>query len=375
MQALLHSFKLRRLLASGAISIGLLCIIVYSAIAEPAALQTSQTAPQITGFVFCQPGPLFTGTRVSIQVNVKRNGQRIDNYRWTVGTGEGKIVEGDGTSQIVYEAPENPGSYKINVALEYKGGPPIKGTTEAQVISPTMPPSDAEVVWEGGINLRSGPGIEYQIINYLVKGEKLRIRGRNASNEWILIDSIDNPNKLGWASTWPQYVRIIDLRCFPVINLIPPPMLLAPSNGTIASVPNRLGLAWMSNRPLGSSEGMSEYFQVEIWNKYNEFKEPIDVAWVATTQYAYEQVKLAYHPVYHWRITVIRGVPVKEKPWSTPENRVWEPNNSFTLVSQPSETWELTINPPDTTSPQPTPVPSSDDHHDHHGGGGSVPGG
>jgi hypothetical protein len=230
------------------------------------------------------------------------------------------------------------------------------------------------VAYEGGLRLRYGPGIDYNPpISYLSNGEILKIQGRNITEDWILVESVDNPGKFGWASAGLKYVKIyIDLKDRPIVALASAPTLTKPEAGATTDSPNRLGLAWTWDGTLKSDGNFpNDYFRVEIWNGYNNFTEPIDVAWVQVTDYAYEQVNLPYHPEYRWRVTVIRGIPAGTKSWST---QVWEPSNRFILVSEESEIRHLTIRPPESENPLPS-TPTPDDDDDDNGGGGSVPGG
>jgi hypothetical protein len=124
--------------------------------------------------------------------------------------------------------------------------------------------------------------------------------------------------------------------------LAPPPTPLEPPDGTAVSLRIRLDLTWTWDRTLGPDD----YFQVEIWNDYNDFSTPVDVAWVKATTYKYDaDVSPIYGPEYHWRITVIQGIPVREKDWSTEENQVWEPNDRAISISQEGEMWTLVIEP------------------------------
>jgi hypothetical protein len=119
--------------------------IVYPMVAPRSVAQQTATPtktvllPQITGFTLNPSAPVFPRNRISIQVNVKSNGYKIDNYRWIIGGGEGRIVSGNGTSLVTYQVPEVPGSYEVRVELEYEGGPPVEGSTLVEVVPESMP--------------------------------------------------------------------------------------------------------------------------------------------------------------------------------------------------------------------------------------------
>jgi hypothetical protein len=125
-------------------------------------------------------------------------------------------------------------------------------------------------------------------------------------------------------------------------TLAPAPKLIEPLDGTAVSIKARLDLTWVWDGTLGAND----FFRVEIWNNYNDFSTPIDVAWVKVFTYKYDSnPNPAYGVEYRWRITVVRGIPAREKDWSTSENRVWEPTGHPAQVSQESPTWTLIIDP------------------------------
>jgi hypothetical protein len=126
------------------------------------------------------------------------------------------------------------------------------------------------------------------------------------------------------------------------VALAAAPTLVDPPDGTAVSVKARLDLAWSWPGSLGPDD----YFQVEVWNSFNGFDTPIDVAWVKVLTYKYDSnPNPNFGPEYRWRISVIRGIPAREKDWSTAENRVWEPNSRSVPISAASDTWKLIIDP------------------------------
>ncbi|MFQ5580721.1 MAG: hypothetical protein ACE5FZ_08915, partial [Nitrospiria bacterium] len=143
----------------------------------------------------------------------------------------------------------------------------------------------------------------------------------------------------------------------PVLVVTDPPILIEPQPNA-SQYRNRVDLEWEWAGTLGPDD----YFQVEIRNRYNafnpqidEFVDPIDVAWVKTSYYKYDRIDEAYDREYTWRIIVVRGVPPREKDWSTPEYQVWEPSPQFERISQPSEMRTLYVEPGDEPVPGPEP--------------------
>jgi hypothetical protein len=115
-------------------------MMTAQSVAQQTATPTKPVLPpQITGFTLNPSAPVFPGNRISIQVSVKGNDYKIDNYRWIIGRGEGSIVSGNGTPLVTYQVPQVPGSYEVRVELEYEGGPPVEGSTIVEVVPESTP--------------------------------------------------------------------------------------------------------------------------------------------------------------------------------------------------------------------------------------------
>jgi hypothetical protein len=61
------------------------------------------------------------GETIGIWVNVDRPTDVEIKYQWTHPEGKGKILEGQGTNSITYQAPIEPGTYKIGVEITAAG--------------------------------------------------------------------------------------------------------------------------------------------------------------------------------------------------------------------------------------------------------------
>lgn len=72
--------------------------------------------------------------------------------------------------------------------------------------SPT-PAIEAVVVSPVGLNLRAGPGTNYEVAGYLEKGQRLTVLEWNSDRSWIRVVPVES-NKTGWVSAAPEYVQI-----------------------------------------------------------------------------------------------------------------------------------------------------------------------
>ena len=259
--------------------------------------------PEIIGFISDQSGSVLPGARMGIQAEVNSNGHKIDSYWWVVEAGEGRIISGQGTPLIIYEAPETPGIYEVRVELEYEGGLPVEGSTTVEVapeLTPTPtytatpthtptstptstptatptgtpPPTDTPtpipgaVVLAEALNLRSGPGIVYDILAVLKQGDSLKVTGRNLAVDWLKVIAPDG--KEGWvaasllevnlplagvalAQIPPTPTSMPTPTATPTPTLLPPPIPLEPENGA-AFLGEPPLLKWQWDRPRAPDE-------------------------------------------------------------------------------------------------------------------------
>ena len=94
------------------------------------------------------------------------------------------------------------------------------------------------VIKADALNIRAGPGIEYDGVGQLFAGDEVEIIARNEDADWIQIAKPDGVK--GWISAWPEYVGIaIDLASVHVASDIPaaPTSTLAPATEEVPVTP------------------------------------------------------------------------------------------------------------------------------------------
>lgn len=88
-----------------------------------------------------------------------------------------------------------PTATAVMASPEANGG----GENEAIQANITEPAGQAELVAPGSVNIRSGPGLSYEVIGSLAANTPVPIVGRSADNAWWQIRMINN--ELGWVSS------------------------------------------------------------------------------------------------------------------------------------------------------------------------------
>lgn len=98
-------------------------------------------------------------------------------------------------------------------------------------VFPTIPaeatdkvPAEPMVTALVGVNVRSGPGVEYvPSIGWLARGQSARIIGRNAEGSWWQIEYPPDTAQRGWVSARPQYTSAPNAQDAPVVPAPPTP--------------------------------------------------------------------------------------------------------------------------------------------------------
>ena len=87
-----------------------------------------------------------------------------------------------------------------------------------QAATATLPANRAEINQD--VNVRSGPGTEYDQVGVLIPGQTSAIIGRNAEGTWFEISYVGAPDGTGWV--FKDLVHIVgDINSMPTV--VPPP--------------------------------------------------------------------------------------------------------------------------------------------------------
>ncbi len=96
-----------------------------------------------------------------------------------------------------------------------------------QAATPTLPANRAEIFQD--VNVRAGPGTDYDQVGVLIPGQTSAIVGRNPEGTWFEIEYVGGPNCTGWV--FKDLVHIVgDLNTMPTV--IPPPTPTLPPTTT-----------------------------------------------------------------------------------------------------------------------------------------------
>lgn len=86
-----------------------------------------------------------------------------------------------------------------------------------------------------GVNIRSGPGINFPIIGLAQNGDKGEIIGRSADNRWWATPVFSAPGGIGWVSA--DHVIATNAENVPVIEVAPPVIVVPTAAATPTPVP------------------------------------------------------------------------------------------------------------------------------------------
>ncbi len=117
---------------------------------------------------------------------------------------------------------------------------PVVAATPAQ---PTpAPPAEGVAqltVTAAALNVRTGPGTDYDIVGVLVSGQKVEITGRNADATWYQIKFAGAEGGVGWVSA--TYVTAENVGNVPVVEAPPPPPPPPPTPTPAPQFPDWVG--------------------------------------------------------------------------------------------------------------------------------------
>jgi hypothetical protein len=99
------------------------------------------------------------------------------------------------------------------------GGLPTASAAPLAQVAPTTPPPWWVEIYED-VNVRAGPGTDYDLIGTLIPGQSSEILGRSPAGNWLKIRYIGGPDNTGWVLR--EFVRVMgDAPNMPTI--VPPP--------------------------------------------------------------------------------------------------------------------------------------------------------
>ncbi len=127
------------------------------------------------------------------------------------------------------------------LAVEDRGGPPPTPTLTPTPVTPTntpYPTATLEGTWievaVDTLNVRTGPGFEYDKIGKVKKGEKYRVLGAVADYTWLVIDY---QSGIGWVKA--EYVTILgEISEVSIVQPPPTPTPAATATATLSPNPD-----------------------------------------------------------------------------------------------------------------------------------------
>lgn len=107
-------------------------------------------------------------------------------------------------------------------------------TSTAQPPTPT-PNTEPQLTTIADLNVRSGPGTDYDLLGLLPSGTATEIVGRDETRQWWQIRFDPSPTGLGWVAADPSFSKVVNVESVPVAQA--PPTPTAPPTSTPTATP------------------------------------------------------------------------------------------------------------------------------------------
>jgi hypothetical protein len=204
---------------------------------------------------------------------------------------------------------------------------PSPTNTPTPTFTATPIPPDAVVNVEA-LNLRSGPGVVYDILGKLKKGDSLKVTAKSPHGNWLKVTCPSGQE--GWAAAWlleinlpvpevsvaqapptPTPAHTPTPTVTPTPEFYPAPIPLEPKDG--ASLTGWVSLRWQWEGQL--KEG--EYFSVRVWKEGET--EPCHYTQVKDREYSGGLSFCAHDGKHYWSVCVVEKT--EEGPLPVWENR------------------------------------------------------
>lgn len=108
--------------------------------------------------------------------------------------------------------------------------PALAGPVGGVLLQTTATPSGPTINVPDLVNLRTGPGLEYDLIGVLVKGQTARAIGRSAGGGWIQIEYAGVAEGVAWAYA-PLVILNVGSEAIPIV--VPPPTSTPQATSTL----------------------------------------------------------------------------------------------------------------------------------------------
>jgi hypothetical protein len=85
----------------------------------------------------------------------------------------------------------------------------LGSTPTSSAMATLTPPPAVIMLATGNLNLRRGPGIAYDILGTLLRGEHGQATARNQTGDWVFICGLNDSCTPGWVSAQSPFVQLI----------------------------------------------------------------------------------------------------------------------------------------------------------------------
>jgi hypothetical protein len=145
-----------------------------------------------------------------------------------------QLEDGSGSAQALLTIIATPGDTALTPV-------PVVAVTPQPAATPVPPAQGVAQLTAAAValNVRTGPGTNYDIVGVLVSGQKAEITGRNADATWYQIKFAGAAGGVGWVSA--AYVTAENVGGVPVVEAPPPPPPPPPTPTPAPQFPDWVG--------------------------------------------------------------------------------------------------------------------------------------
>jgi uncharacterized protein YraI len=171
----------------------------------------TQTSLPPTAIPTIQPIEGTTNTQINVRAETSTASESLGILpAFTKVQVTGKDASGIWLRIVYAEAPAGFGWVRAEFV-------PVDASAEIPVVGvETGSGAERSGVVLSGINVRSGPGIQFELLGVLVQNDVVSVLGKDESGAWLQIEFAESPDGKGWAAV--EFLQVDEAESLPVVG-------------------------------------------------------------------------------------------------------------------------------------------------------------